>query len=103
MDELTGVIRVANRNMDKLGFICGPHGYTWALQELQKGSCQPAIGQVICRFVLLHAALLEPEICYHALYIFLLVVATYLPDSEAVLGMFVWEPCNSKVNHCLSF
>ncbi|KAK9821687.1 hypothetical protein WJX74_008506 [Apatococcus lobatus] len=47
MDELTGVIRVVNRNMDKLGFICGPHGYTWALQELQKGSCQPAIGQVM--------------------------------------------------------
>ncbi|KAK9847147.1 hypothetical protein WJX84_005624 [Apatococcus fuscideae] len=47
MDEITGVIRVVNRNMDKLGFICGPHGYTWALQELQKGSCQPAIGQVM--------------------------------------------------------
>ena len=54
MDELTGVIRVANRNMDKLGFICGPHGYTWALQELQKGSCQPAIGQVNCGLLPMH-------------------------------------------------
>ena len=54
MDELTGVIRVANRNMDKLGFICGPHGYTWALQELQKGSCQPAIGQVTPGLLAMH-------------------------------------------------
>lgn len=58
MDELTGVIRVANRNMDKLGFICGPHGYTWALQELQKGSCQPAISQVCAdKLLLVQAAL----------------------------------------------
>ncbi len=46
MDELTGVIRVTNRSMDKQGFICGPHGYTWALQELQQGSCEPAVMQV---------------------------------------------------------